>query len=219
MISLILVDAEIERVPMRCSEGASLPRVCDVEDNELHGIIVLDSYIHKHVLEGLEQAERRGRPDIVHSFLLLAQGSRACAEGKLRSYIHTRGDEVVLVGSGYRPEQSYVDFLRSFGELLENGTMGESKTGLQLEREMNLRALVGRLRADKVIALAPSGQQRDLREVLRGAEDHHLVVIIGGFPEGDFRSPVYEIADEAISLGEELLTVPDVTSQVLLSIP
>jgi rRNA small subunit pseudouridine methyltransferase Nep1 len=219
MISLILADAEIERVPRSCLEGADPPRICHVKDAELRGIIVLDSYIHKHVLEGLEQAERRGRPDIVHSFLLLAQGSRACAEGKLRSYVHTRGDEVVLVGSEYRPEQSYIDFLRSFGELLEKGAIGETKTGLRLEREMDLRALVGRLNAKKVIVLSPSGEERELRELFQGSGHDHLVVIIGGFPEGDYRSPVYEIADEKVSLGEELLTVPDVTSQVLSSIP
>ena len=80
MISLILADAEIERVPPSGPEGSPLPRIYGAEDAELGGVIVLDSYIHRHLLEGLEGAARRGRPDIAHSFLLLAQGSRACRE-------------------------------------------------------------------------------------------------------------------------------------------
>ena len=81
MISLILADAEVERVPMLCSDDMASPRVCSVKDAELGGVIVLDSYIHRHLMQGLEDAERRGRPDIVHSFLLLSQGSRACEGG------------------------------------------------------------------------------------------------------------------------------------------
>jgi rRNA small subunit pseudouridine methyltransferase Nep1 len=219
MISLILADAEIERAPPSCPNGSSLPRVCSVKDSDLRGVIVLDSYIHRHILEGLEDAERRGRPDIVHSFLLLAQGSKACREGKLKPYIHTRGEEVVFVGSSYRPDPNYISFLRSLGELLDDGAFGAGEEGLRLERDLSLTALIALLKVDKVIVLTPSGLKRDLSEALLPSTDEHMAVIIGGFPEGDFRSPAYEIADEKISLGDELLTVPDVTSQVLASIP
>jgi rRNA small subunit pseudouridine methyltransferase Nep1 len=218
MISLILADAEVERVPI-CADGPAAPRVCSLKDSEVRGIIILDSYIHRHILEGLEGVERRGRPDIVHSFLLLAQSSRACEQGKLRSYLHTRGDEVVLVGCRYRPEQSYVAFLGSLGTLFEKGELGSVENGLRLERSMGLKDLIYRLNPDEVIALTPLGTESDLREVLRDASERHLAVIIGGFPEGDYRSQVYEMAEVKVSLGKELLTVPDVTSQVLASIP
>jgi len=219
MISLILADAEIERLPMTCSDRGGPRIACSVKDEEPRGVIVLDSYLHRHILEGLEDAERRGRPDIVHSFLLLAQNSKACREGRLRSYIHTRGDEVVLIGSRYRPDQDYISFLRSFGELLDNGMIGSGEEGLRLERYIDLRSLIGALMPDQVIALTPWGVKRDLTEVLKPSVEKHLAVVIGGFPEGDFHSPVYEMTDEKVSLGDELLTVPDVASQVLGSIP
>lgn len=219
MISLILADAEVERVPSLCSDGTAPPRVCGVKDAELRGIMVLDSYIHRHIMEGLDDAERRGRPDIVHSFLLLAQGSRACRDGNLASYIHTRGDEVIRVGTRYEPDQNYIAFLRSFGELFEKGNIDGGEGGLALERDTDLRTLLERLMPDEVIALAPSGERLDLRQVLGGSKQKHLAVIIGGFPEGDYHSPVYQMADVKVSLGDELLTVPDVTSQVLAAIP
>ncbi|MDD1755787.1 MAG: hypothetical protein LUQ39_03000 [Methanomassiliicoccales archaeon] len=219
MISLILADAEIERVPPSGPEGSPLPRIYGAEDAELGGVIVLDSYIHRHLLEGLEGAARRGRPDIAHSFLLLAQGSRACREGRLRCYIHTRGDEVVFVGGAYRPDPNYLSFLLSFGKLIDSGAIGAGEDGLRLERDMDLRTLIGLLKADKIVALTPSGLKHDLSEVLLPSIDEHLAIIIGGFPEGDYQSPVYEMADYKVSLGDELLTVPDVTSRVLASMP
>ncbi len=219
MISLILADAELERIPSICPVGEGPPRVCGTKDAELRGIIVLDSYLHRHLMEGLEEADRRGRPDIVHSFLLLAQGSEACKQGRLRAFVHTRGDEVVFVGGRYRPEPSYVPFLRSFGRLLEEGTIGEGEEGLRLERDMDLGSLIKRLSPDQVIALSPSGNERDLAKALSPSSQMHLAVIIGGFPEGDYHSPVYELADIVVSLGDELLTVPDVTAQVLGSLP
>jgi rRNA small subunit pseudouridine methyltransferase Nep1 len=219
MISLILADAEVERVPLLCSDGTATTRVCSVKDAELRGVIVLDSYIHRHILQGLDDAERRGRPDIVHSFLLLAQGSRACEDGKLASFVHTRGGEVITVGRKYRPDQDYIAFLRSLGELFEKGHLDGEEKGLVLERDMDLKALLGRLMPDAVIALTPSGDRNDLRRVLSGSGGKHLAVIIGGFPEGDFQSPVCQTADVKVSLGDELLTVPDVTSQVLMAIP
>jgi rRNA small subunit pseudouridine methyltransferase Nep1 len=219
MISLILADAEIERMPTIFPDGEGPPKVCDAKDAELKGIIVLDSYLHRHIIDSLEDADRRGRPDIVHSFLLLAQGSEACKQGRLRAYIHTRGDEVVFVGSGYRPDHNYITFLRSFGELLDNGEVGEGEEGLRLVRNMDFKGLIRALSPDRVIALSPSGNERDLARSLKSSLEKHLAVIIGGFPEGDYHSPVYELADERVSLGDELLTVPDVTSQVLGSLP
>jgi rRNA small subunit pseudouridine methyltransferase Nep1 len=220
MISLILADAEIERMPMICPDGEGPPKVYSAKDDaELKGIIVLDSNLHRHIVDGLEDADRRGRPDIVHSFLLLAQGSEACKQGKLRAYIHTRGDEVVIIGSRYRPDQNYITFLRSFGELLDNGKVGEGEEGLRLVRNLDFKGLIRTLLPDRVIALSPSGNERDLTKSLRPSLQKHLAVIIGGFPEGDYHSPVYELADERVSLGDELLTVPDVTSQVLGSLP
>jgi rRNA small subunit pseudouridine methyltransferase Nep1 len=218
MISLILADAEIERVPPTGPEG-QLPRICGAEAVELGGIIVLDSYIHHHLLEGLESAERRGRPDIAHAFLLLAQGSKACREGRLRCYIHTKGDEVIFVGGAYRPDPNYLSFLLSISKLIDSGAIGAGEERLRLERDMDLRTLIGSLKVDAVVALTPSGRKLDLSEVLLPSIDEHLAVIIGGFPEGDYESPVYEMADYKVSLGDELLTVPDVTSRVLASIP
>lgn len=219
MISLILADTELERVPSICTEGEGRPRVCSVKDEQLRGILILDSYIHHHIVQGMEGAERRGRPDIVHSFLVLAQNSRACRQGKLRCYVHTRADEAIIVGPRFQVEQNYLAFLQGMSELILKGAVGAGEEGMILREEVTLKLLLHELMPDMVVALTPSGKRLDLKDVLEGSQKKHIAVIIGGFPEGDYRSPVYEMAEIKVSLDEELLTVPDVTAQVLASIP
>ncbi|MEM0449075.1 MAG: hypothetical protein QW520_04570 [Methanomassiliicoccales archaeon] len=218
MISLVLVDAELERIPGHCP-AHSMPRVCGVEKGDLEQVLVLDSYIHRHILEGLESGSRRGRPDIVHSFLLLAQDSRPRREGWLRSYVHTRADEVIQVGPEFMPERNYMSFLAQVSELLSQGTWGEGEKGMSLRENLTLTDLLKELNPDLCVALSPHGDCKEPKKALRGAKEKHLAILIGGFPEGDYRSPVYQLADVVLSLGEELLTVPDVTSQVLKALP
>ena len=217
MISLLLVDAELERVPDICQEDGG-PQVSE-GDRELRGMIVLDSYLHGHLMEGLEGARRRGRPDIVHSFLLLAQGSAACREGRLRAFVHTRADEAIMVGPRYRPDPSYAGFLREMEALLTEGELGTGQEGLVLREGLSLEGLLDEISPDKVLALSPHGERVELRQALASSALGHVAVLIGGFPEGDYRSPVYQLAHASVSLGEDLLTVPDVTARVLSALP
>jgi hypothetical protein len=42
--------------------------------------------------------------------------------------------------------------------------------------------------------------------------------LIGGFPEGDYISPVYELSDISVSLGSRLMKVPEVAAEVLQAV-
>lgn len=217
--TLILADAEMEVLPATCGVEGVQPRVCRMTDQGLKGIHILDSYLHKALLEGLQDAERRGRPDIAHSFLLLAQSSKVNREGRLRVFVHTRGDEVIRVGPKAHIDQDYMAFLKMMTELFENGGVGSGEERIEIERQMTLAELLQEIQADLVVAMSPSGERVELRAVLRDGKPDEAVVMIGGFPEGDYKSPVHQLADIGVSLGDELLTVPDVTAQVLSSIP
>lgn len=218
MIHLILVDAEIEPLGrVEPSTGEKL-RLCGTSASESEGVHVLDGYLHHPLVEGLEQVERRGRLDIVHSFLLLTQGSRPFLEGRMRVLVHTRRDEVICFGPKSKVESSYVAFRRSMSELFERCALGTGEASLVLREHQPLAELLDGIGPEFVIALSPTGEKVPLEEVLAHLKGKETVIIIGGFQEGDYRSPVYEMADRSISLGEELLTVPDVTAQVLASL-
>lgn len=193
MLHLILAEAELELVPGPARAGTDIP--------------VLDAYFHRELVEPLPDGRRRGRADIVHQALSLCQGSRLNRAGMLRTYVHTRDDMVIEVEASTRVPPNQVEFLMFMGRLLD----GRDVEGYNARR-MTLRSLLDRLDVT-VVAMSPDGEDVQLAGVMSEHED--LAVVVGAFPCGDYRGPVYEMADVAISLGKELLTVPSVVSEVL----
>mgnify|MGYP000951942598 CR=1 FL=1 len=193
MLRLILAEAELELVPVLERAGTDIP--------------ILDAYFHRELADALPDGRRRGRPDIVHQALSLCQGSRLNRAGMLRTYVHTRDDMVIEVEASARVPPNQVEFLMLMGRLLD----GRDVEGYKA-RGMTLRSLLDRLDVP-VVAMSPDGEDVQLAGVMSEHED--LAVVVGAFPCGDYRGPVYELADVAISLGKELLTVPAVVSEVL----
>ncbi len=42
-----------------------------------------------------------------------------------------------------------------------------------------------------------------------------ILLVVGGFLEGDFKSPVYAHADDTVSLGPKLLPIPEVIERII----
>lgn len=192
MLHLVLAEAELE---------PALPSACD-------DIPILDAYFHRELLNALLDHERRGRADIVHQCLSLCQGSRLNRAGMLRTYVHTREDRVIEVAPTARVPPNQVEFLRLMGRLLD----GQDVEGYEA-RSMTFRSLMDRIAAPLTVAMSPDGKEVRLADVMSGRGS--VAVVVGAFPCGDYRGPVYELADVSVSLGPELLTVPAVVSEVL----
>ena len=192
-LHLILAEAELELVPVPARSGSDVP--------------VLDAYFHRRLLDALPDGQRRGRPDIVHQVLSLCQGSRLNRAGGLRAYVHTRDDIVIEVEASTRVPPNQVEFLLLMGRLLD----GREVEGYRA-MSMTFRSLVDQIGVP-LVAMSPDGEDVPLASVMGEHED--LAVVVGAFPCGDYRGPVYELADVTVSLGRELLTVPAVTSEVL----
>jgi rRNA small subunit pseudouridine methyltransferase Nep1 len=195
---IILADSELEPVPdeVRDPAACSLP--------------ILDAYFHRELIKKLPEGSRRGRPDIVHSSLLLCQTTAPFREGKQRVFIHTRHDKVIAVSPGAEAAPNYIKFLFDMDALLK----GEKVPGYDLT-DRSLPRLMSDLRPDRIMALTPNGQEISLQQYFHDYSGRSLAVVIGGFPEGDFKSPVYELADDQISLGPRLMRVPEVVATVL----
>lgn len=198
-LAIVLVDAELELVPASVRAGP---------------IPVLDAFLHENITNALPDASRRGRGDIVHSTLQLCQGSELNRQGRLRMYVHTRGDRVIKVDRVAEVHPNYVRFLKDMGVLLTGGTVpGYAVT------PKDLRTLVRDVRADVVITMSQFGTGASLEDALRRAGNGLALVMIGAFPEGDYLSQVYELADVTISLGSKLMKVPEVATKVLQAVP
>jgi rRNA small subunit pseudouridine methyltransferase Nep1 len=206
---IVLADAELELVPDMGERDAELEAV-----QSMHSIPVLDAYFHHDLMRGLPEAGRRGRGDIVHNFLSLCQNSISNRKGILSVYVHTRDDQVIAVEPGTEIVPNYIQFLNQMGTLLKGGQVD----GYSLSHK-TVKELIAGLNADVVISMTPNGSLTPLKELMDTRSSGSMVVVIGGFPEGDYKSPVDKIADMRVSLGPKLLTPQDVVSRVLAAVP
>ena len=207
-VTIILVDSELERIP----EGVHVRPRCDIDTK------VLESYLHKDVLAQLPEGSRRGRPDMIHGFLNLCQSSIANRRGYLRLFVHTRNDEILTIGRKAHVPQNYLEYLGFMDELLDKGCIGSGEEEITMSKGTYLE-LMDQINVDVTVVMAPQGRLTPLRDLLPATAAEEVAIIIGGFPEGDFKSPVYDMADYQVSLGPELLTISAVGSEVLASIP
>lgn len=214
MLTLVLADSELELVPPGVTGHAAV-RTSAKRRGRSPGSMILDSSLHHAALRKFPEGERRGRPDIVHLFALLCLDSVLNAQGQLRTIVHTRNDEVIRLAPETRLPKNYPRFVGLMEDLFDKGAVPEDKPLLTLERGMSLERLLAELPAPKW-AFAEGGESVNLwTEFAKLSGD--LVAVVGGFPHGDFRSPVKRLCDRTVSIHEGPLRAWTVTSEILVA--
>ncbi|NJE01203.1 16S rRNA methyltransferase [Thermococcus sp. JdF3] len=213
MLHLVIAEAELELVPK-----AILDHPAVVNHARRRGKrpdeILLDSTYHHAAIKKLPDGERRGRPDIVHICLLNALESIANKEGKLRIYVHTRNDEVIHIKPETRIPRNYNRFVGLMESLFRDRVVPRGLELLRIE-EKSLGELVEELNPDGVFVMHEEGKPtkpKDFGKILGGLENP--LVIVGGFPHGDFRS---ETPGEKISIYEAPLMAWAVVNEVIIN--
>lgn len=214
----ILADSELELVPKeivneRCIVNNARSRGKPPEK------MLLDASHHHPAFGKLKDSERRGRPDIVHFFLMLCMDSDLSAEGRLRVFVHTRNNDVIAINPETRLPPHYPRFVGLMESLYEHRVVPSRENALlELRENVPLETLVAALRPDEVLVLAPEGEQVPLHEKFASIKGERVVVIIGGFSKGDYRSDLSKFPHTKVSLGPRLLKVWTVTSKILCAI-
>jgi rRNA small subunit pseudouridine methyltransferase Nep1 len=212
---LILADAELELVPGRIARER-----CVLNSARVRGKVpekmILDASHHHPAFGKLPDGDRRGRPDIVHMFLLLSLDSDMNAAGRLRVFVHTRNDDVVAVNPETRLPPNYIRFVGLIEQLFEQQVVPSRENALlELRRKVPLATLVNALKPDSVIILDPEGERTPLEDAIASAEGERVVVIMGGFSKGTFSSDMGKLKATRVSLGERMLKVWTVSSKTL----
>jgi rRNA small subunit pseudouridine methyltransferase Nep1 len=214
----ILADSELELVPSEIVNER-----CIVNNARARGKaperILLDASHHHPAFGKLPDSERRGRPDIVHFFLLLCVDSDLSAEGKLRVFVHTRNNDVIAVNPETRLPPHYPRFVGLIESLYEQRVVPSKENPLlELRQGIQLDTLVNAFKPDAVVAMATDGEAISLAEKISSLKAERVAVIIGGFSKGDFRSDLSKLKATKISLGKRMLKVWTVTSKVISAI-
>lgn len=214
----ILADSELELVPSeivneRCVLNNARARGKAPEK------VLLDASHHHPAYNKLPDSERRGRPDLIHFFLMLCIDSDLTAEGRMRVFVHTRNNDVIAVNPETRLPPHYPRFVGLIESLYEQRVVPSKENPLlELRQGVPLETLVNALKPDTVVVMTPSGEESSLVEKFASIKGERVVVIIGGFSKGDFRSDMSKLNPVTISLGKRLLKVWTVTSKVLCGV-
>ncbi len=211
MVNLIVAEAELELIPEEIARRPAA-RASAGRRNRRAEECLLDSSLHHSAMKGLSDAERRGRPDIVHFCLLLALDSSINSSGKLRTFVHTRNDIVIGFDRTARLPRNYGRFTGLMEELLLNGRIGTGDRTLASVREMSLPALVSELGADAFIFSREGRPDHNLSCISREAD---TTLIIGGFPHGDFNPDTTKFRHDVLSLSGERLMAWTAVSLIL----
>ena len=214
----ILADSELELIPPellreRCVLSSARARGKAPEK------ILLDASHHHPAFAKLKESERRGRPDIVHFFLMLAMDSDLNAMGKLKVFVHTRNDDVIAVKPETRLPPHYPRFVGLIESLYEQRVVPSRENALlELRNGVPLEALVAALKPDEIYVLDQTGREIPPDRLGPDNQDKTVVIIIGGFSKGGYRSDLSKFKHETISLGNRQLKVWTVTAKVLCAI-
>jgi rRNA small subunit pseudouridine methyltransferase Nep1 len=214
VLTLILADAELELVPPALAGHPSV-RTSAKRRGRSPAEILLDSSLHHPALRKFPEGERRGRPDIAHLFTLLCLDSVLNMQGQLRTIIHTRNDDVIRLASETRIPKNYPRFVGLLEDLFQKGAVPEGQPLLTLERGVPLEKLLLGCPAPRW-AFSETGERVDLWSELAPLGSD-LTAVVGGFPHGDFRSPVARLCDRIVSIHDEPLRAWTVTSEILVA--
>lgn len=219
MLTLILADSELELVPEELKAHPAVQASARRRGTRASRAL-LDSSAHHAAMHGLHDGDRRGRPDLVHLFLLTALDSVLNLEGGLRVLVHTRHDELITIAPETRIMRSFDRFCGLMEQLFRQGAAGPPGRAplLTLQTGAPLAEVVKRTGADRVVALETGAAAVDLAVALPPlARAHlHVAVVLGGFPKGGYSSAVAGIAHETWSIHPQMLSVWVAAAEVLV---
>ncbi len=152
----------------------------------------------------------RSKPEMAHFPLLLSQDSGLAEEKELRTIVHTRDGKIFQFES-----EAYIpDSIEKFKKLLVETTKGDkTPQGVHFEEKGLIETLDDHF--GKKIVMTPEGEKGDPTEIFTRTEDY--VVVVGGFSEGDFESPVYRWGERNVSISDRLMKPWSVTAEILVS--
>lgn len=238
MLSLILAEAAVEIVPEPIRDH---PAVASSSRrlNRRPGRTLLDVSLHHAAMGRLDDAGRRGRPDIAHSALLSATGTPLYAAGGLDVYVHTARGVAIRVGLGARLPKSQQRFAGLLGDVLAGRRGASSADGADgrplLEAEpMSLERLVGGIGPAVTVGMSRSGEPGTFGGVAAllagaggGAEEGAgargpgraagagACLVVGAFQRGGFSRRTAGLLDRTVSVGPARLEAHVVVSRAL----
>jgi rRNA small subunit pseudouridine methyltransferase Nep1 len=215
LLNLIFTETSLELVPREILLHPSVRRNAKRRKKPPQETL-LDRSLHHYAMNKLPNAEKRGRPDIIHFCLLLAMGSPLNQMGKLNMEINTINDLRIKIDPLTRPPRDCLRFNSLMEQLLVNGAVPSKGEPLMKLYKESLEEQMKIIDPSKIIALSSYGEQSTFMQVAKilSSEDSPAV-FIGAYPSGPMKSEILEMSDHIYSVHSRSLEAWTVTSRII----
>jgi rRNA small subunit pseudouridine methyltransferase Nep1 len=213
LLSLIIAEAALETVPKSIAKHPAVAK--DAERKQKPAVeMLLDRSYHHGAMMKLENAERRGRPDLVHFALLEATSTPLYRKNLLKIYVHTIANKIIFLGENVRLPKSYFRFEGLIEKLFKDKKVSSDGNVLMDLKDMKIQDLVDKLKPKKVIGLSRMGARSSAEKVAKIIDDD-TIIVVGGFPRGHFSNAVSGKMNYIYSISELALEAHLVIARIL----
>lgn len=164
----------------------------------------------------LEDANKRGRPDIVHFALMEALGTPLFMKGMLRVYVHTRNDKLIAIADNLRVPKSYFRFEGLMVNLFRDKVIKTEEGAVLMElSDSTLADLISAIKPEKVVGLSTTGVQGTAEKAVAENLTDDCAFLIGGFPRGHFSESTMKLLSLTYSISDIGLEAHVVIARIL----
>ena len=219
----MLVEAALETLPRKMWSLPSIRLYARARRKRPEQVLLDRSFHHRGML-GLEDAERRGRPDLVHFSLLEAMDTPLFRSTKLQVYVHTYDDFIITFDRSIRLPKSSHRFTGLIEHVFEEDVRRGSMLGVNSSRLIQIRSqtfgeLVEQTSPSVVIGLTTLGEMipgsRLSQEVISSQKP---MIVVGGFPKGHFTGRIGDHLTSERSIHPSSLDAHVVIARVIYDI-
>ena len=216
MLNLILVEAALELVPSQILRHPSVRRNAKRRGKKPEETL-LNRSLHHSAMSRLENAEKRGRPDILNVCLLESQGSPLNRQDLLRTYIHTGQGYCITVSPEVRLPRDCNRFNNLMEQLLIVGQVPPKiSEPLMTMKRKSLSSLKKDIDPSITVAMTSHGESTNLEELCtRLSKEENPLVIIGAYPHGPMSNETLKEADVTASIYPEGLESWTIVSRLI----
>lgn len=215
-LTLVLAESSIELVPYEIAGHPSVVAAARRKKTSPGRIILDQTYHHGAILKLPEHGIGRGRPDIVHSSLLLALASPLNMDGGLQCFVHTLDDHVITVQPNARLPKTSERFVSLLEQLYEKRRVPPLGPKLMILERLSLKDLLEKVGPDAVIALTTQGIKSTMEEIARmAARLEKPVTLVGGFSQGHFSRKTLQLASDKYRIDSRNLEASTVVSRMI----
>ncbi len=218
-IIIVFADSGLELIP-REIWGHPAVRSSAIRRGKNPSEIILDVSLHYHAMKHLPDAEKRGRPDILHISLLVALSSLLNKRGYVELFIHTYRGDIIRVDSSVRLPRNYNRFIGLMEQLLLEGKVPPKSEKPLLEIiGKGFNTLVLEKKPSRIILFDEKGLRISPREFSKLAvSEKNPMIIIGCFQRGNFSREIINAATDIISLADETLDTWVIVARIISSL-